>query len=154
MATLFLLRVFSRNLVAGQGLAKRERIGGRERLGELFDRGAVGKSRLVLVRALENGLSFSRIAAIAGKAAGRPAKRNRLRRRLRAAFRTYKQDLPKGLDLVLLARKGLAEATFADVVRDLKKAVSRAAEEVGASTGPLPCAAKDHPIAPGGGDHE
>jgi len=124
-----MLQASPRNSVADQGLAGRERLRNRQRLDELFARGAVGKSRLVLIRALPNGLAFSRVAVLVGKAAGTHVKRNRLRRRLRAAFRTHKQELPLGWDAALLARQGLLDADHEALVRDLKKAFARATEE-------------------------
>ncbi len=113
--------------MAAQGLARKERLRGSRRIDEIFARGRIGKSRLVLVRTLENELGFSRIAVIAGRKAGKACVRNRLRRRLRAAFRTHKQELPCNLDLVLIARKGLLEADWPRVEADLVKAVKHAA---------------------------
>jgi len=97
-------------------------------MSELFARGSVGKSRLVLVRALANGLAYTRVALIAPKAAGKAVARNRLRRRLRAAYRQRKAELPVGFDCAVLGRRGANEAAFALLLEDLCKAIRRATE--------------------------
>lgn len=117
-----------REAVASEGLPKRERLRGKARLDELFERGGVGKSRWILVRALANGLTYNRAAAIVGKAAGKAVARNCVRRRLRAAYRSRKADLPMGYDLVLLGRKGAREAGFQDLSAALSKAVLQATD--------------------------
>jgi ribonuclease P protein component len=43
--------------------------------------------------------------------------RNRIRRRLRELFRVRKSSLPKGLDMVIIARNSAAEADWARVTR-------------------------------------
>ncbi len=116
--------------MTGQGLAREERLRDAQRVDELFARGAVGKTRLVLVRALPNGGARTRMAVLVGKVAGNPVKRNRLRRRLRAAFRTHKQELPAGLDLAVLPRRGALTAAFEELVPDLMQAVERAVQQL------------------------
>lgn len=112
-----------------ENLPRDERLRGRERIGEIFRDGSRAASGTVAARALPNGQKASRLAAVAGKALGGAVKRNRLRRRLRAAYRLQKDRLPKGWDLVLLAKAGLLEAKWQDVKRDVALAAERAARE-------------------------
>ncbi len=108
-----------------QTLPKIERLRGKV-VSRLFDEGAFGKTRLVIVRALPNGLPCARVAAIVAKAAGNAVIRNRIKRRLRAAFRLNKSGFPAGFDLVLLARRGVDSADFGDLCREMIDAASRA----------------------------
>lgn len=109
-----------------EDLPRAERLRGRDVIGRLFDEGASGASGGILVRALRGGDGPSRIAAVAGKRLGNAVKRNRMKRRLRAAFRLEKETLPKGWDFALIARRGLLEAEWPNVLKDLRKAVQKA----------------------------
>lgn len=109
-----------------QGLPRRERLRGSGRFDELFGVGRVGKSGLVLCRALENGLPHSRAAVVAARAAGNAVVRNRLRRRLRAIWRQEKRLVAGGWDVVLLARRGAFEADAQTLRRHALRAVNRA----------------------------
>ena len=107
-------------------LPRSERLRGRDRIRDLFETGGRAAVGRVAARALANGTSSSRLAAVAGKGLGNAVKRNRLRRRIRAAFRLQKGDLPKGWDLAILARPGLMEAEWRDVMREVREAAVKA----------------------------
>ena len=89
----------------------------------MFQQGRVGKSKLVIVRALPNGLKISRVAVVTGRAIGNAIARNRTKRRLRAAYRLQKSTLPDGYDFVLLARHRTRKARFQDLVTSIGKAI-------------------------------
>nr|WP_232233491.1 ribonuclease P protein component [Pseudomonas putida] len=66
-----------------------------------------GKSLLILAR--ENGLDHPRLGLVIGKKSVKLAvQRNRLKRLMRDSFRLNQQSLA-GLDIVIVARKGLGE---------------------------------------------
>lgn len=92
----------------------------------MFEKGSRGTAGRIAVRALPNGLPYSRLAAIAGKGCGNAVKRNRLRRRIRAAYRMQKEVVPEGWDVAVIARPGLLEADWRDVMQEVKTAVLRA----------------------------
>lgn len=108
-------------------LPRAERLRGRERLGELFEKGGRGTSGPVAARALANDLGFTRLVAVAGKKIGNAVKRGAMRRRLRAAFRLQKDGLPAGLDVALIARPGLLEASWPEIMTGVREAVAKAA---------------------------
>jgi ribonuclease P protein component, eubacterial len=112
-----------------QTLPKCERLCGKERIGELFAQGGRAVNGTVAARSMPNNSETSRLAAVAGKALGNAVLRNRMKRRIRAAYRLQKNNVPAGFDFVLMARKGLAEALWEDVKRDVKKAAERSARE-------------------------
>lgn len=109
-----------------QTLPRRERLRGRELFDRLFNAGLRGSAGRVAVRVLANGGPDCRLAAVAGRTCGNAARRSRLRRRLRAAFRTQKHLLPKGWDVALIARPGLLDAGWEEVLADVRKAVTKA----------------------------
>lgn len=66
-----------------------------------------GKNLLILAR--ENGLDHPRLGLVIGKKSAKLAvQRNRLKRLMRDSFR-LNQQLLAGLDIVIVARKGLGE---------------------------------------------
>ncbi len=114
--------------MTNQRLPRSERLHGRKRISELFDRGAVGRSRLIIVRLLPAEGAVTRMAPIVGKKTGGAVVRNRVRRRLRAAWRSIKAEMPSGWDVALIARPGVATADFDALQRDLRASVLRARE--------------------------
>lgn len=115
-----------------ENLTRKERLRGRERIGQIFEAGTRAASGKVAARGIRNDEAFTRVAAVAGKKIGNAVKRNRMRRRLRAAYRLQKEQIPAGWDVVLVARPGLAEAEWKAVLKDVLTAAARAA------TGPGP----------------
>ena len=109
-----------------ENLPRAERLRGRAGVSRLFEQGRRGASGAVAARALPNGLAFSRLAAVSGKKLGCAVKRNRMRRLLRAAFRAQKDALPTGFDVALMARPGLLEASWPDILDAVREAVARA----------------------------
>jgi ribonuclease P protein component len=71
----------------------------------VYDRRRSVSDEWLIVYACENGLGHSRLGLSVSRKVGGAVQRNRLRRLYREAFRLTKQDLPPGLDLVLIPRK-------------------------------------------------
>ena len=79
---------------------------------------------LLLVYASENGLAYSRLGLVVSRKAGSAVERTRWKRCLREAFRLAQQELPVGVDLVVLPRAG-AKPTMATVRDSLIKLAAR-----------------------------
>lgn len=118
-----------------EDLPRAERLRGRDSISRLFAEGNTGASGGILVRALPGDAGIRRMAAVAGKKLGNAVARNRMKRRLRAAYRQEKESLPEGWEFALVARRGLLESEWRDVIQDLRKAVARAVRDTG-RTGP------------------
>ena len=83
---------------------------------------------LLLVYVAENGLGWSRLGLSVGRKVGNAVRRNFVRRRIREAFRLAKDDLPRGLDILCVAKPG-AGRSDADVGRSLGVLVQRAVQK-------------------------
>jgi ribonuclease P protein component len=77
------------------------------------DRGAKVSVDCLLAIVLPNELAFTRLGLTVSSKVGNAVVRNRIRRKLRELFRSRQQALPKGLDVVLIAKGSAANADFA-----------------------------------------
>ena len=62
--------------------------------------------------ALRNELGFTRLGITVSSKVGNAVVRARLRRQLREIFRKRREELPVGIDLVLIARNSAKDAAF------------------------------------------
>lgn len=82
---------------------------------KVFDQGRRIPSRHVILYALPNGLSQSRVGLAVGKKIGGAVVRNRVKRRLRELLREFLNDSPMRYDLVIVARSQAVDAGFSDL---------------------------------------
>lgn len=67
-----------------------------------------------------------KVGVAAGRTVGTAVHRNRAKRLLREAMRTLIPNIASGLDVILIARPGLASATLEDTYRALTNLLQRA----------------------------
>ena len=65
----------------------------------------------------------TRVGLTAGRVLGNAVARNRIKRRMRAAVMRHRDGLPRGMDLVLHPRAAVRHAPFAEIERDLLRAI-------------------------------
>ena len=91
-------------------------------------RRSVSDARLI-VYACANGLPHLRLGLSVSRKLGGAVKRNRLRRLYREAFRLTRHEMPVGLDLVLIPRRG-EEPDLATLMNCLPKLVRQLAKRL------------------------
>ena len=94
-----------------------ERIRKKSDFAELYKRGRCDRGRYFNLIHLPNHLGHSRMAVVASRKVGNAVQRNRIRRRAKELFRRNKELLDSSLDLLIIAKKEGAEASWDDLRR-------------------------------------
>jgi ribonuclease P protein component len=90
----------------------------------VYNKGSSWRSDLVVMKALPNGLTFSRYGFSVGRRLGGAVVRNRVKRRLREILRLL--PLEPGWDIIFIARSQAAAANFASLKKTVPALLSRA----------------------------
>lgn len=91
----------------------------------VYQKGTVTGGPLFVVRHLETGQDLSRWGFAVGKRLVKKATdRNRVKRRMREAARLL--EVRPGVDIIVTARQGAPEATFAEIQSAMAKSLRRA----------------------------
>ena len=86
----------------------------------LYSKGKFAASREVVIYYLPNKLGYTRFGITAGKKLGSAVKRNRAKRIIRSAYRSCESLFPKSLDMVAVAREGIAGKKSGDIERAMR----------------------------------
>src|ERR1041384_3046377 len=78
----------------------------------------------LLALALPNGTPAARLGLTVSTKVGNAVTRNRIRRQLREWFRTHIEELPKGHDVVIIARSSAATASSAELTGAFARAAA------------------------------
>jgi ribonuclease P protein component len=95
----------------------------------VYSNGRSWAGREIVVRALPNGLDFTRYGFAVGRRVGKAVVRNKIKRRLREILR--QAPLSPGWDIVIIARNPAAQADY----KSLKKSVGDLLIKAGLSLG-------------------
>ena len=90
----------------------------------VYNEGSSWVYRLVVMKALPNGLSLSRYGLSVSKRVGNAVTRNRVKRLLREILRVA--TLKSGWDIVLIARPAVANSDYSNLKRTVDGLLSRA----------------------------
>ena len=114
---------------AGQGLGRQRRLRQRSQYLAL-QRARRVNQRLILFLWRPNGLEASRLGLTVSRRVGNAVVRNRIKRRLREIFRRAGELLPRGIDLVAVARPPASRLDFAELSRLTHQALEMIAREL------------------------
>jgi ribonuclease P protein component len=92
----------------------------------VYERRCSASDGWLLVYVCENGLPYLRVGFSVSRKVGQATRRNRLRRLYREAFRLTKQEMPTGLDLILIPRSS-REPTLEELKGSLPRLVGQIA---------------------------
>ena len=118
---------------ADRRFRRRERVRLRADFARVFDLKCRVSGTAMIVYIAPNGLAWSRLGRSVSKRIGNAVVRNYVRRRMREAFRLQKDRLPKGLDIVCVARPSAARRDC-DLAASLRELVDRAAQRLAKRT--------------------
>ncbi len=90
----------------------------------VYNKGRSWTSALVVMKALPNGLTFSRYGLSVSKRIGKAVTRNRVKRVLREILRS--KPLESGWDIIFIARPLAADANYAGLDKSIDDLLSRA----------------------------
>ena len=108
-------------------LKKEFRLRRNEEVQTVFKRGKFISTPELIFRFLPNNLEFPRIAVLVGmKVSNKAAHRNRIRRRLQELVRLHFEKIPRGFDLLIIARDTkLREIEFEKLTQKFLSLVAR-----------------------------
>ncbi len=89
----------------------------------------IGKSYaspIMVLAFLRNELEHSRFGFVVNKRLGKAVRRNKIKRRMREATRLEILQIKPGFDIVLIARKRIDQATYAEISQSLKRLLQKA----------------------------
>lgn len=103
----------------------------------LYRSGAFCSLGAALLYVCPNRLPYNRLGITAGKKVGNAVLRNRAKRIIRAAYYAAEQDMPIGVDLVIVARSSLPMQSSVRLTEAMCREGVRHAQRV--SSGEIPC---------------
>lgn len=91
---------------------------------KVYEEGKSAANFMIAVHLLPNPDRAQRVGFSAGKRLGNAVVRNRCKRRLRECWRRKQQEMPAGMDMIIVARRSMVnakwdkvEAAFSDAFR-------------------------------------
>jgi len=111
---------------APYGLPRQVRLRQRADFQRIREQGRSWADRRLVLVALPNDLAYSRFGFVVSKRVGKAVARNRARRLMREAVRLHRPRVRPGWDLVWIARVGMAEAKFAQVMQSVEALLKQA----------------------------
>ena len=109
--------------MSGQALPAAERIRRRPEFERVYKAGAKAHGRFMTVFVLPNGGAWPRLGVAATRKIGSSVDRNRARRLAREIFRRHK--MAAALDVVVVPRREMLDAPFANLEADYQATVQR-----------------------------
>ncbi|MGD9901478.1 MAG: ribonuclease P protein component [Spirochaetales bacterium] len=106
-------------------LEKKYRLQKRKEFGYIFKNGKSFVSKLVILTYLPTKLQSFKVGFSVSKKIGNAVTRNKAKRRLREAFKTYKENVNPKYNYILVARAGIENATYLEIVDAVKYCLTK-----------------------------
>ena len=111
----------------GARFGKEARLRRRSEFLQVQEKGQKINAECLLALVLKNETGTTRIGLTVSNKVGNSVVRNQIRRRLRELYRKRRPSLPKGIDLVVIARTSATDADFASLRRAFEKVAAELA---------------------------
>ena len=118
--------------MSGQALPAADRIRRRPEFERVYNAGAKVHGRFMTVFVLPNGGARPRLGVAATRKIGSSVDRNRAKRLAREVFRRHK--MAAGLDIVVVPRREMLDAPFANLEADYHAALQRCGRDSSSSS--------------------
>jgi len=115
-------------MAKAQGFPREARLRSRADFDRVFQEGRRGRGRFMMVCCAPNGQGRARLGVALRRGWRTAVARNRAKRLVREAFRTHKDALPPGFDLVVVPATNWAEPSVAEIAQELIRLTRVAAE--------------------------
>jgi ribonuclease P protein component len=122
-------------MITARSLSREERLRRQADFRRVYDRRCSASNELLLVYGCKNGLPFSRVGLSVSRKWGKAHVRNRVRRLYREAFRLSKENLPAGLDFILIPRR-TAKLKLEELLQSLPRLTRQIARRCAADPEP------------------
>ncbi|MGQ9504208.1 MAG: membrane protein insertion efficiency factor YidD [Thermogutta sp.] len=142
--------------MADHSFGPKYRIRSKKEIDRVFARRCSVADDSVILYGCENGLEIARLAILASRKLGKTVFRNRWKRLIREAFRQNKEEIPVGIDYVVIPKGGVQPdfhqlfRSFPRLGKRLKRRLERSARETCHKGTPIP-PAPTPPKCQGGG---
>ena len=106
-------------------LNKESRLRKRSLFRKVYEEGSFVANKMMAMHFIPNPDHSRRIGFSAGKKLGGAVVRNRCKRRLRECYRLHQNEMPAGVDLIIVARRALVNAKWELIVGAFLDALRR-----------------------------
>lgn len=106
-------------------LNKESRLRKRSLFRKVYEEGRFVANKMMAMHFIPNPDHSRRIGFSAGKKLGGAVVRNRCKRRLRECYRLHQNEMPAGVDLIIVARRALVNAKWELIVGAFLDALRR-----------------------------
>jgi len=106
-------------------LLKKSRLRKRSLFRKVYEEGRFVANKMMAFHFMPNPDHSRRIGLSAGKKLGGAVVRNRCKRRLRECCRLHQNEMPAGMDLIIVARRSLVNAKWEAIVGAFLEALRR-----------------------------